>query len=151
MNRSGSDRFDLLREDFDRLLDQLTAGAVRPAHEGEQAIPINVFETDTELVVVAAMPGIESRNVQLELEDSRLTVRGEKRGPGQERLRYMAREWTYGPYGRTIELPRGIDLDRVNATYGNGVVTIAFPKAASRRRRRIAIATDADRPKTTAA
>jgi HSP20 family protein len=150
MDRSGLNRLEYLRHDFERLLDELTGGPARRAHavndEDSQAVPINIFETETELVVVAAMPGIEPPNVDVDIDDTRLTVRGEKRGPGQERMRYLAREWSYGPYERTIDLPAGLDIDKANATYGNGVVTIAFPKAEARRRRRIEIkAADADK------
>jgi HSP20 family protein len=145
MYRSGGDRLDILRSDFERLFDELTGGSARRAHathdQDSQAVPINIFETDTELVVVAAMPGIEGGNVEVQLDDSRLTLRGEKRGPGQEHMRYLAREWTYGPYERTIELPSGLDLDKANASYGNGVVTVALPRTPARRRRRIEINT----------
>ena len=158
MYRSGSDRLDLLRHDFEQLLDELTGEPVRRARalhdEDTQAVPINMFETDTELVIVAAMPGIEAANVDVQIDDTRLTLRGDKRGPGQDRQRYLAREWTYGSYERTIDLPPGIDLDRANATYGNGVVTIAFPKLETRRRRRIEIRTEgakaADRSRSAA-
>ncbi len=149
MYRSGWTRIDGLRSDFERLLDELAGGPTdrgRVLHElDSQSVPINVFETDTELVIVAAMPGIESANVEVQVDDSRLTVRGDKRGPGQEHLRYLTREWTYGPYERTIELPPGLDVDRANAAYGNGVVTVAFPKAAARRTRRIEINADPEK------
>lgn len=144
MYRSGWDRLDLLRADFERALDELTAARRRRAaahvddHE-PQSVPVNVFETESELMVVAAMPGLEGANVDITIEDDRITLRGGKRGPGQENRRYHRREWTYGSYERTIRLPVGVDIDRANATYGNGVVTIALPKAQTRRSRRIEI------------
>jgi hypothetical protein len=52
-------------------------------------------------------------------------------GEGQERIRYLVREWSYGPYERTIELPCAVDAMRANVSYGNGVLSITFPKAAS--------------------
>ncbi len=149
MYRSGWNRIDLLRGDFERLLDELSGRSVprRPTDQREdepQAVPVNIFETDTELMVVAAMPGIESPNVDIRVDEGRLTIRGEKRGPGQEHQRYYTREWTYGSYERTIELPIPVDTERAAATYGNGVVTIAFPKAQARRSRRIEIKPEAE-------
>jgi HSP20 family protein len=85
------------------------------------------------------MPGIEAGNVDIEVDDNYLTIRADKRGPGQERHRYLRLEWSYGPYERTIELPMDVDVERANATYGNGIVTIALPKAARRPARRIEI------------
>lgn len=102
---------------------------VTPQRE-RQPIPVNVFETDTELVVVAPTPGIEAENLAIRVEGRHLLIRAEKRGPGQERHRYFCREWSYGSYERSLELPLDVDATRANATYGNGVVTIALPKRA---------------------
>jgi HSP20 family protein len=136
------DPLESLRTNFSRLFDEL-AGA-RPVRGGAsedepQSVPVNVFETENEVVLVAPMPGLEAENLDIRFEDRYLTIRGEKRGPGQERHRYLRREWSYGPYERTIELPVDVDADKANATYSNGLLTVALPKAPHRRTRRIEI------------
>jgi HSP20 family protein len=139
--RSSFDRLDSLRNNFERILDELGGRNFRAGTDEEpQAVPINVFETENELMVVAAMPGLEADNIDIRAEDDYLTIRAEKRGPGQERHRYLRREWSYGPYERTIELPMDVDVERANATYGNGIVTIALPKSVRARARKIDIA-----------
>ena len=96
------------------------------------AVPINLFENDRELMVVAPMPGVAPEDISVDvLDDGRLTVRARMHGEGQERIRYLVREWSYGPYERTIELPCAVDAMRANVAYGNGVLSITFPKAAS--------------------
>jgi HSP20 family protein len=96
------------------------------------AVPINLFENDRELMVVAPMPGVAPEDISIDvLDDGRLTVRSRMHGEGQERIRYLLREWSYGPYERTIELPCAVDAKRANVTYGNGVLSITFPKADS--------------------
>ena len=96
------------------------------------AVPINLFENDRELMVVAPMPGVAPEDISIDvLDDGRLTVRARMHGEGQERIRYLVREWSYGPYERTIELPCAVDAMRANVSYGNGVLSITFPKAAS--------------------
>jgi len=153
--RSGWDRLESLRQDFDRLLEELTGRQARQRTpqqpDDPQSVPVNLFETDTELMVVAAMPGIEAPNVDVEVDDDRLTIRGEKRGPGQEHRRYLSREWMYGSYERTIDLPMDVDVERATATYGNGVVTIALPKVRTRRLRRIEIKPEEPKPTRSAA
>jgi HSP20 family protein len=52
-------------------------------------------------------------------------------GEGQERISYLQREWSYGPYERTIELPCAVDAKRANVSYGNGVLSVTLPKAGS--------------------
>ncbi len=94
------------------------------------AVPINLFENDRELMVVAPMPGVSPEHISIDVTtDGHLTVRASQRGEGQERIRYLVREWSYGPYERTIELPCAVDATRANVTYGNGVLSITFPKA----------------------
>jgi len=94
------------------------------------AVPINLFENERELMVVAPMPGVAPENISIDVtDDGRLTIRSAQRGEGQERISYLLREWSYGPYERTIELPYAVDARSANVTYGNGVLSITFPKA----------------------
>jgi HSP20 family protein len=94
------------------------------------AVPINLFENDRELVVVTPMPGVAPEDISVDvLDDGRLTVRARQHGEGQERIEYLMREWSYGPFERTIELPCAVDAGRANLAYGNGVLTVTFPKA----------------------
>jgi len=96
------------------------------------AVPVNVFENDRELMIVAPMPGVAPEDISIDvLDDGRLTVRSRMHGEGQERISYLRREWSYGPYERTIELPCAVDAKRANVSYGNGVLSITFPKAGS--------------------
>lgn len=94
------------------------------------AIPVNMFDNDRELVVVAPMPGVGPEDIAVDVTDENtLTLRAAQHGEGQERIDYLMREWAYGPYERTIDLPYAVDALRANVAFGNGVVTITFPKA----------------------
>ena len=94
------------------------------------AVPVNVFENDRELMIVAPMPGVAPEDISIDvLDNGRLTVRSRMHGEGQERISYLRREWSYGPYERTIELPCAVDARRANVSYGNGVLSITLPKA----------------------
>ena len=93
------------------------------------AIPVNLYENARELMVVAPMPGIAPEDISVEVtDDGALTLRAAERGMGQERIEYVLREWSYGPYERRIELPFAVDATRANVSFGNGVLTITFPK-----------------------
>jgi HSP20 family protein len=94
------------------------------------AVPVNLFENDRELMVVAPMPGVAPEDISIDVtDDGRLTVRASMHGEGQERIRYLRREWSYGPYERTIDLPCAVDARRANLSFGNGVLTVTLPKA----------------------
>ena len=96
------------------------------------AIPINIFDNERELMIVAPMPGVGPEDITIDVtDDGHLTLRAAQHGEGQERIAYLTREWSYGPYERTIELPYAVDAMRANVSYGNGVLAITFPRAES--------------------
>lgn len=94
------------------------------------AIPVNLFDNERELMVVAPMPGVGPEDISIDVtDDGHLTLRASQHGEGQERIDYLTREWSYGPYERTIELPYAVDAMRANISYGNGVLAVALPRA----------------------
>jgi HSP20 family protein len=97
---------------------------------GAQQIPVNVFETDQEVVIVAAMPGIEPEDIAVRLDGETLHVESGVRGEDADR-RYVLREWSYGPYRRAITLPSPVDARAANLTFGNGVLTLVLPRSDS--------------------
>jgi HSP20 family protein len=95
---------------------------------GAQDLPVNAFETDEEVVVVAAMPGVEPQDIAIRLEGHTLHLESDVRGQDAQK-RYIRQEWSYGPYRRAVPLPIPVDAQAANVTFGNGVLTIVFPKA----------------------
>jgi HSP20 family protein len=94
------------------------------------AIPVNLFDNNRELMVVAPMPGVAPEDISIDVtDDGTLVLRAVQRGEGQERIDYLRREWSYGPYERRVELPYAVDAMRANVSYGNGVVTVTLPRA----------------------
>lgn len=94
------------------------------------AIPVNLFDNERELMVVTPMPGVGPEDISIDVtDDGHLTLRAAQHGEGQERIEYIAREWSYGPYERTLQLPYPVDALRANVSYGNGVLSITFPRA----------------------
>ena len=93
------------------------------------AIPVNMFDNERELMVVTPMPGVGPEDISIDVtNDGKLTLRAAQHGEGQERIGYIVREWAYGPYERTVDLPYGVDAKRANVAFGNGVLSITFPR-----------------------
>jgi HSP20 family protein len=92
------------------------------------AIPVNLYENERELMVVAPMPGVTAEDISVDVHAGGLTLRAAMHGEGQERIEYIVREWSYGPYERSVELPCAVDATRANLSFGNGVLAIALPK-----------------------
>ena len=103
---------------------------------------VNVEETSDELVLTAELPGMRQEDVEIELENNVLTVRGRKehlREEGGEDRRYHVWERRYGAFQRAFSLPRTVDADGISATFQDGVLHIRMPKAAEAKGRKIEI------------
>lgn len=97
--------------------------------EGSQLVPVNIYETDVDLVIAAPMPGLRPEDIEVTVTDRLLTIRSGLRGTVEDNKDYIRHEWHYGPYSRTVDLPFPVDADKANATYGNGVLMLMIPKA----------------------
>jgi HSP20 family protein len=89
---------------------------------------VNVFENPSEVVVLAAIPGVEPEDITVRLDANRLVVRTQERGEDATK-KYLVKEWSYGPYEREIELATPVNAQSANLSYGNGVLTVVLPRA----------------------
>ncbi|HEY1329991.1 MAG TPA: Hsp20/alpha crystallin family protein [Actinomycetota bacterium] len=109
-----------------------TAGAWMPA--------IDIYETKDRYVVTAELPGIEPEQVEVSVEDSTLTIRGERRFATEVAEENFHRvERRHGAFARTLALPATADTDRIEAAFDKGVLTIQVPKAEEAKPKKIEI------------
>jgi HSP20 family protein len=92
---------------------------------GQQHVPVNIWETSGSLMVVAAVPAVMPEDIEITLDQERLTIRAQRRTEAPKD--YLTREWDYGPYERTLDLPDGF-AGAVVATLGNGQLAIRVGK-----------------------
>lgn len=92
-------------------------------------LPVNLYRSNTRLILTAPAPGLEPANIRIEVAGRRLSVTEDARGPGQERIAFLKKEWGPGPSRRTITLPARVDAAQANATFDNGVLAIILPVA----------------------
>ena len=91
---------------------------------------VDVLENKEGVRITAELPGVKPEDVKLSVENSVLTIRGERRATYEEKTDRMHRyERQYGSFERTFALPSTVDVDRVEARYDNGVLTVDLPKA----------------------
>jgi HSP20 family protein len=101
---------------------------------------IDLSETDKEVTVTADLPGMEEKDVELLLEDGVLTLKGEKREETEDKDRQFSERY-YGRFERRIPLDAEVQVDKAQARFKNGVLTVTLPKDpnAQSKARRIAI------------
>ena len=130
-----------LRREMDRLFDDFFGASMTGSAGFGAAWPrIEVKEGDDALHVTAELPGLSEEDVELLLDEDRLTLRGEKKSEVEDKDRGYT-ERSYGRFERRVGLPRGVERDKASATFQNGVLTITLPKseAANENVRRIPV------------
>lgn len=100
------------------------------------APPVDVFENDNELLVVADMPGVTQDSMNIHFEKGRLTIEGKRKSP-QTTARLAESE--IGDYRRTFLVSQGIDAIRISADLSQGVLSVHLPKHESVKPRRIEV------------
>lgn len=108
----------------------LPAGEASWAEDhGEGQLAVDVFETETDLVVVATMAGTRSEDIELHLQNDFLTIRGTRQPPISGAVRAFYEECYWGRFSRTIVLPMDVVSDMARSEYKNGVLIVSLPKA----------------------
>jgi HSP20 family protein len=156
------DPFTDLRLTMDRFFDDsLTRPRRRlvSAREFAAMVPVEVSETDAAIEVKASLPGVKPEEVEITVQDDVLTIKAEHREettegtppaegettegeakPAQTARRFYRRELRYGSFHRSFSLPAGVDADKAEAKFENGVLRLTLPKAEANRSRQIKVA-----------
>ena len=141
--RSSSNPFATLQQEIDRLFDGFSRGfAGFPNFPTTRELMPNmdVSETDKEIEITTELPGLEEKDVQLNMANNVLTIRGEKRNEREESKKdYHVIERSYGSFVRSVQLPDGVSADSVKAVMSKGVLKVTVPKPAPAQSRKIDI------------
>lgn len=86
-------------------------------------VPVNVYESDNALVIVAPLPGVMPDDVAVTIEPGRVTITADMRSPAPKE--YLLHEWHYGPFERTLDVPEGYGGD-AKASFGNGQLAVSI-------------------------
>jgi HSP20 family protein len=125
--------FYSLQQEIDRLFEDFTRGfpALGSGTTAMTVPTMDVAETDKEIEITAELPGLEEKDVQINVADNVLTIRGEKKAEKEEKDKnYRLVERSYGSFERSLELPKGVDLDAIKASIDKGVLKVVVPKPA---------------------
>jgi len=118
-----------LREVMDRLVEE---SFVRPGwinrRERMDRLPVDVYSTAEELVIIASVPGAEPEDVDISIEGDNLHIKVEYKPP-LENVDYVFQERLYGTFERTLTLNIPVQTDKAEAVFEKGVLTLTVPKA----------------------
>jgi HSP20 family protein len=92
---------------------------------------VDVTETENGYKVVAELPGMDEKNIEVKIASGMLTIKGEKQEEKEEEKQdYYVRERSFGSFERTFPVPDGVELDKVDASFKKGVLMVTLPKTA---------------------
>lgn len=121
-----------LREAMDRLFEDSWVGnrAWNGTPGGWMEPSLDVYETPENVVVKAIVPGVKPDEVEITVKGNYLAISGESKEEIESKDKnYLRRETRLGTFSRVIELPDGLETDKAEAKFENGVLNISFPKA----------------------
>jgi HSP20 family protein len=137
-----SREIDQLQANIRRMFDNPFAPTTELFATVPQAIgfmpPVEIAESAEEMTITAELPGMDQKDVHVELDGDVLTLRGEKqeeRKEGDEKSEYHLVERSYGAFQRAFTLPRTVDPERITAAFAKGVLTVRLPKTPEARSR----------------
>jgi HSP20 family protein len=137
-------RFDPFR-DITTLRDEMNRLFTRTLGEGGSAgtawtPAVDIFDAAEAIVLKAELPGLSPDDIDIEVDDNVLTLKGERRFEEKvEEGRYYRVERAYGSFQRSVTLPQGVKPDEITANFENGVLTVRVPKADEVKPRKIAV------------
>ncbi|MBF0425544.1 MAG: Hsp20/alpha crystallin family protein [Magnetococcales bacterium] len=134
--------FRMLQNEINRLFEHDVEG--HNSLTAEWALRADIQEEKDRVIIFADLPGIEQKDISLNVEHGRLTIAGERRFEESKKPEdYHRVERPYGRFSRTFQLPDSIDLEGIQASSRNGVLTVVLPKVEKAKPRSIQVAFDA--------
>ena len=134
---------NMLQDRMNRMFDDAgrTWRTDEPAATTTWSPAVDIFETEGEIVVKAELPGMERKDIVLNLENNVLTVRGERRFAKETKDdNYHRIERSYGTFSRSFSIPATVDEEKIRADYRDGVLKIVLPKKEQAKPKQIRIA-----------
>lgn len=140
------------QREMNRLFDEFfnDFGLLAPWREDAYSVAqfapkVNVSETDKELKISAELPGMDEKDVSVEMDDDSITIRGERKEEHEEKDgRWYRVEQSYGSFHRVIPLPARVEGDKAKAKFKKGVLQITLPKLPGEAENRKTIAITAE-------
>jgi len=136
--------FESLRHEIDRLFDDFNGGFFRSPfrHSMFDVAPfrnrdikwpaapaVDFADTEKAYELTAELPGIDEKNVEVKVANGVLTIKGEKQEEKEENKKdYYLHERNYGSFERSFQVPDGVNVDKIEAKFKKGVLTVTLPK-----------------------
>lgn len=129
-----------IQSTMNRLFDEALGDFLAPTRSRAMgwAPPVEIYETENELVLVAEVPGIEKKDIHISFENGQLSISGERKAPEESR-NYHRNERFNGSFERTFQFPGSVDGDKIGAKLKDGLLHVSIPKKEEAKARQIQV------------
>ena len=130
-----------INSEIDRLFDNFLSDRMSGTDALSDGIPaVDVEETEQEFLVTAEIPGMQKKDIKISFENNYLTLSGEKKESKESKeANFYRKERSYGKFSRSIPIPVGVMLDKIEAEYEQGILTVKIPKTEEAKPKQIEI------------
>ncbi len=139
---------DHFRRSVDQLFENFFSFAPRTVEAAEWTFSpaVESYWTDDNLKLRVVLPGVDEKDVKVTLQGNQLVIEGERKAPeGMSTSRYTSVWLPYGRFYRTVDLPNGLDLDKLSCRLNSGILEVTIPVAEAMKPRRIQITAGEER------
>lgn len=131
---------NVMSKRFSDIMDEFFNDAVNNTRSNSFMPSIDISETDTQFQITAELPGMKKEDISIDLEQSRLTISGERSFQNEEEGKKFHRvETQYGSFNRSFQLPDNVDEESVKASYEDGLLNISIDKSEDKVKKQIEI------------
>lgn len=139
---------DEFSQDMERVFDSIlgrTVGSVLRPGSNEKFVPsLDVAETDEGFLVSMDLPGVNPDEVKIEMHEGKLSISGSRKRSDSEDTKLHRIERSHGSFHRVLGLPSEVDVEKIDASYEHGVLTVSLPKIEKQQPTKIQIRTGAN-------
>jgi HSP20 family protein len=132
---------------FRHQMNHLFNDVFRPVVRGDEGLSmwnqypkVDIYDSDENIVITAELPGIEKKDIVIDVKDGVLTLKGERSSDNEiKEEKYYCRERTFGKFERVFRLPSDVDPEKISADYKDGILKIDIPKPEGKKPKQIAV------------
>lgn len=130
-----------IQSTMNRLFDEALGDFFGPTRSRAMgwAPPVEIYETDNEIVLVSEVPGIDRKDIQISFENGQLTISGQRKPADDKGRNYHRNERFYGAFERTFQFPGSVDGEKIEATLKEGMLRVSIPKKEEAKARQIQV------------
>ena len=132
---------------FRHQMNHLFNDVFRPVVRGDEGLSmwnqyptVDIYDSDENIVITAELPGIDKKDIVIDVKDGVLTLKGERSSDNEiKEEKYYCRERTFGKFERVFRLPADVDPEKISADYKDGILKIDIPKPEEKKPKQIAV------------